>query len=425
MLKRVFFLLLVTALFATGCSLKKKATIVVMAPQDQVWDAERTLADNFTKETGIKVDFQIFPSDQWANLLQTKLNSGECGDIFMDQSGALNIGPRYNIEKNGVDLSRETWVKTIDPNLLTAVTLNGKVYGLELWDVYNAWTYVYSKPIFKKLGLSVPKTYAEFKAVCDKIKAAGITPIYESGADGWHHQLPLMELGMRLNQLHPGLYDQLNANEIKLADVPEAQKLLEQILEISRNYYGDNFLSDQYANTGAIMATGKAAICLRGPGFPTEIVSEAKDYGAKTEDYGVFVMPFLDNQTLNINPQGPTHFVYAQGKNIEEAKAYLSYLAKKENAQYFLDNVPRFNKLPVMGLEYKQSDAVKEIEAAVKESGIVMQAGVKYIDPQWMDIGKDMTAMFTGQITPKEVLENMDKRRTDQAIAQKDPAWVK
>jgi raffinose/stachyose/melibiose transport system substrate-binding protein len=40
-----------------------------------------------------------------------------------------------------------------------------------------------------------------------------------------------------------------------------------------------------------------------------------------------------------------------------------------------------------------------------------------------MDIGKDITAMFTGQQSPAEVLANLDKRRADLAEAAKDPAW--
>ena len=54
----------------------------------------------------------------------------------------------------------------------------------------------------------------------------------------------------------------------------------------------------------------------------------------------------------------------------------------------------------------------------------VMQVGVSYIDPQWMDVGKDIDAMYTGTMTPDEVFQNIEKRRTEQAQLQKDPAWA-
>jgi raffinose/stachyose/melibiose transport system substrate-binding protein len=53
-----------------------------------------------------------------------------------------------------------------------------------------------------------------------------------------------------------------------------------------------------------------------------------------------------------------------------------------------------------------------------------MQVGVSYIDPQWMDVGKDIDAMYTGTMTPDEVFQNIEKRRTEQAQLQKDPAWA-
>ncbi|MEY8746846.1 hypothetical protein AB9M62_47705 [Bacillales bacterium AN1005] len=52
-----------------------------------------------------------------------------------------------------------------------------------------------------------------------------------------------------------------------------------------------------------------------------------------------------------------------------------------------------------------------------------MQAAVKYIDPQWMDIGKDISGMFAGAMTPDQILQNIDKRRAEQAKVLKDEAW--
>jgi raffinose/stachyose/melibiose transport system substrate-binding protein len=55
---------------------------------------------------------------------------------------------------------------------------------------------------------------------------------------------------------------------------------------------------------------------------------------------------------------------------------------------------------------------------------LVLQDGVNYVNPQWIDIGKDMSAMFTRQESPHQVLVNTDMRRTQEAQAAHDPAWV-
>ena len=91
---------------------------------------------------------------------------------------------------------------------------------MTLWDTSASWIIVYNKDIFADLGLSVPTTYEEFKAVCQAILDADITPIYEPISDGWHHVLWFPELGPRYEEVTPGLADELNANEAIFADDP-------------------------------------------------------------------------------------------------------------------------------------------------------------------------------------------------------------
>ena len=74
-------------------------TITVMASQDWVYDAEMELGKQFEEETGIKVDYQIVPADQYYNMLMTKLNSGEGPDIFGGQSGSFDIVPSIMLRR--------------------------------------------------------------------------------------------------------------------------------------------------------------------------------------------------------------------------------------------------------------------------------------------------------------------------------------
>ena len=75
-----------------------------MASQDWVQKAEQDVGAKFESETGIKVDYQIVPADQYPTLLKTRLNAGECTDLFGNQSGKFDIVSLLDIEKNGVDL---------------------------------------------------------------------------------------------------------------------------------------------------------------------------------------------------------------------------------------------------------------------------------------------------------------------------------
>ena len=401
---------------------KQDVTISYMASQDWVMDAEMKLGEKFTEETGIKIDYQIIPSDQYSNLLLTKLNAGEGTDIFGSQSGSFDIQSQINVEKTALDLSNEAWASTIDPLVAKELSVNGKLYGQPTADTSSVWGIAYNKKIFTELNLEIPKTYDEFKAVCEKIKAGNITPIYECVSDGWHHVLWYPEIGPAFEKAAPGLADKLNTNAAKFVDDATMKKALSQIKEmVDLGYWGENYMSNTYADAPKNMASGKYAMFVANQGFAAEV--NAADPSFNTEDIGYFVIPLVDNQILNMNPCGPSRFVYSGSKNADAAKKYLEFMAKPENLQYMIDNVPKYNTLPYTGVKDKYTQTIKDFYNTYQEKGTVYQVAVKYLNPQWMDIGKDLTAMLVGDTTPEKILQNIDKKRNDQATAANDTTW--
>lgn len=409
---------------ATAAPAKSNVTLTYMASQDWVMDSEQALGKKFEEKTGIHVDYQIVPSDQYFNVLKTKLNSGEAPDIFGGQSGVTDLKLQYDVEKNAVDLSAEPWAKQEDPLVAAQSTYNSKLYGLTYWDTLGtSWVVNYNKAIFQKYNLSEPKTYAEFKALCQTLLDKGIQPLYEPVSDGWHHVLWFPELGPRYEEVTPGFADQLNANKAKFADNPTMLTALTQLKELyALGFMGKNALSDTFADRLKVMASGKVAMMLVQTGFPQEVEKDFPD--VKADTFGFFVMPLADNQLLNLNPAGPTHFIYSGSQHIAEAKQYFNFLTQPENLQYTIDNTPRFMTLPFPGLKSKFTPALQAFFDAHKDMrGTVYQTAVSYTNPQWMDIGKDLTALFTNAMKPEDVLKSIDQRRTDMAKTAKDPNW--
>ena len=81
MKKSLTVVLAVAAAAAMSVTAFADTTITLMASQDWVKDAEMELGKKFEEETGIHVDYQIVPADQYQDLLLTRLNSGEGPDI--------------------------------------------------------------------------------------------------------------------------------------------------------------------------------------------------------------------------------------------------------------------------------------------------------------------------------------------------------
>ncbi len=396
-------------------------TLTYMASQDWVMDAEIALGDKFTEETGIKVDYQIIPSDQYTNLLMTKLNTGECTDLFGNQAGRFDIVTQLNVEKNAVPLDAE-WVSRMDPLAAEEVSVNGVVYGQPVQDLSAVWAIAYNKQIFADLNLAVPTTYAEFKAVCDAIMASGVTPIFESVSAGWHHVLWFCEMGTAIEKNEPGMADKLNNNEATFAESATAKLIIDQIKDmVDSGYWGDNYMDNEYTDAAKLFAAGEFAMVVANQGFAEEVV--AADPSFDPANVGFFVIPLADNQILNTNPVGPTRFVYSGSEHVEAAKQYLEFLARPENLQYLIDNVPKYNTLPISGANDKYSDEVKAFYAAYPNHGTVYQTAVKYVNPQWMEIGKEISNVLLDLNGADVMLTNIDKNRADQASAAADAAW--
>ena len=396
-------------------------TITFMASQDWIQDAEMELGEKFTEETGIKVDYQIVPSDQYESLLMTKINAGECTDIFGGQSSQFSIVTQFDVEKNAVDLSGESWAGNVDPAAAVELSVGDKLYGQPIQDVSACWAVAYNISMFDELGLSIPTNYAEFCDVCDKLMAADIIPIYECVSDGWHH-VCWTEAAVAATQADPSYPEKLNNNEATFEGNKELTTMFSQLKEMAdKGYMGDNYMSNEYADAPAAIASGEYAMVLYNQGLGAEV--NAADPSFSEDNIGYFVNPLCDNQALNVNYCGPSRFIFSGSKNIDAAKKYLEFMASDDSLAYMTENVGKFNQLPYTNAPSAYSKVVQDFYDRYPNKVAVFQASVKYYNPAWMDIGADMSAMFLGEMTPEEVLTDIDKLRAEQAAAASDPAW--
>jgi raffinose/stachyose/melibiose transport system substrate-binding protein len=413
------------AVSASSAAFAQDVTLTYLTSQGWADDPFLALTEKFKEETGIAIDTQIVPADQYYTVLRTKLNSGEGPDIFGGQSGKSALVVDLNVEKNAVDLSGEPWAADFDPIVADQATVNGKLYGLTYWDTLGlVWVVNYNKTVFADNGITPPTTYAEFKAACEKLLAAGVQPVFEPVADGWHHVLWFNEVGPAYEAATPGLAAALNANEATFAGNELMLANLTQLKEMyDSGFLGENALADTFAEAPAKLAAGEIAMVVAPLAYAASIANDIPE--SDPNNIGVFLMPVADNQIMNVNPGGPTMFIYSQSPNIDKAKQFFTWLTQPEQLQAFIDSSPGVLTLPFASVQTTKFTPEQQafMEAYEDKRGIVYQTAVTYVNPQWMEIGKDITAMFTGAMTPEQVLESIDKRRTDLARAARDPAW--
>ena len=396
------FIILTFGLIGSVTAQNSDVTLVYLASQGWIKDAEMELAEQFEAETGIHIDYQIIPADQYFNILQTRLTTGEGIDIFGGQSGVTDLQILYDVEQNAVDLSDEEWISRADPLSVAETTLNDTTYGLTIWDTRGGiFDVVYNSAIFEEYGLEVPTTYAGLRSICETLLANDIVPIYEPISDGWHHVLWFPELGARYEEVTPGLSQALNSNETTFAENETMLTALDQLDELyGMGCFGEFALSDAVSDSAELLASGEYAMTVSTLNLPSII---ERDFDVPADQFGFFVMPLADNQNLNQNPGGPSKFIYSGSEHVEEAREYFRFLASPESLQYLIDNDDDFASLNFSGLMDEFTDAQRDFFNTYTNRGAGYQVIVSYVNPQWMEMGQDITAMFIDDIEPIDV----------------------
>lgn len=203
---------------------------------------------------------------------------------------------------------------------------DGKLYGLNSAVVYDG--IIYNKKAFNEAGITIaPKTIEEFYAVCEKLKAKGITPMGTSFKDAWplnwYASDFVFEVG---NTGDPNYKNAMKDKDALLSEdggLLTAFKLLREMNQ--KGYLDKDLMSASWDSQRRDHASGKIAMIFLGSWYPPQLV----DAGANKEDIGMFPFPGVKAVTQTGN------WMFGISKNTkspEAAKEFLKWLW--EDARY-------------------------------------------------------------------------------------------
>lgn len=380
----------------------------------------------FEDTYGVTVDVQTVPADQYSDLLQSKLTTGTCADIFWIQSNPFAIGSVIvDPEEYCIDFTGAAWQDVMPLPRQASCIYEDHLYGLQIWHNSPEYVLVYNKTLFDEMGLSAPGSYDELLSLCEALSAEGITPWFVPGADGWQHQLSFFQIGGVYEAAEPGLYDALNNNTATFAGNETMLKVLAQFQEMSDNgYFGKDWIGTNSTNMANDFADREIAMAMANSSY----IKQIKDDTGTTDEFGLALIPFADNTYYPTNPAGPTMFGYSGANNVELVKTFFDFVTTSESLQEILNNSPSFTNLDV-NADIQQNwlpeeEVFMESIPADKMLYSVLQTGTKYTNDYWMQFGSDMVALCTDQMTAEQVLENMDMNRAQSAELASDPAWA-
>jgi len=119
-------------------------------------------------------------------VIKPRLIAGNPPDTFQLHAGLEVEG--YSPETYLTPLDKlyeiEGWDKVLPKDLLDLLVYKGHYWGVPV-NIHRANVLWYDKAIFEKHGLTPPKNWDEFFAICEKLKAEGIVPFVMGNSGGW------------------------------------------------------------------------------------------------------------------------------------------------------------------------------------------------------------------------------------------------
>lgn len=389
---------------AGGDSKGSKVTLelaISKSSQDSAF-IQQDILDEFEKQTNVRVNLQLIPAEQTTTVLQTKLAVDETPDII--QYNLASAVTDLNLERNFEILDNEPWAsRIVNKDVLSS---GGHLYSFHVSQDTGMQGVVYNKQIFEDLGLSIPTNYEEFLAICEKIKASGITPVFMPYKDAWAANIwPAAAFADFAAKNDPTFFDDLNSNKKKWSDIPEFKTFLEQQYEVyTKGYTNTDVLSDSYD-----MAVGKFLNKEVAMMFMGDWLIEGVAEQDPSMELGVFPIPSSQDASLGASPLGGQLFIPNKSKHLEEAKQFLDFIASKEVAQKIVDSkgyVSNFSDVTTPELPAYKQDIVDNY-ITPKKTVLTTDA---YMLVDRSELYRLLQDQFAGGLSPEEVLKAWDEK---------------
>ncbi|WP_282940298.1 ABC transporter substrate-binding protein [Paenibacillus sp. RC67] len=385
------------------------------------YPATQAVAAEAEKKLNIKIKFDIKPDGtEGDNLVKTRLATGEMADILFYNSGSLLQA--LNPEENFVDLSKEPYMANLLDSYKETISSGGKVFGVP-GGSSNVGGILYNKKVYAELGLSVPKTWADFIANSDKIKAAGKTAIIGSYKTTWTSQLFVLANQYNVQSQVPTFAKDYTANKTKYATTPAALRGFEMTSEVfKKGYYNKDFLATTYDTGLKMLAEGSG---VQYPMLTSAIDALAQNFPDKVQDIGVFPIP-SDNASLNgFTVWMPSsYYINKKSKNIDAAKKFVEFLISPEGQKAYMSKSKANGPFVVKGIQVPDDayQAVKDMQTYF-DNGKTLPA-LEFISPvKGPNLESILIEVGTGQKTAAEGAADYDKDVKKQAQQLNLPGW--
>ncbi len=204
---------------------------------------------------------------------------------------------------------------------LGGMTMDGKQWGIPY--TYYQWGIYYNKDVYKKAGVTEPKTWDEFVANCEKFTAAGVDCLTTGSKALW----PIAGIFDYMNLRTNGYQFHMDLTAGKVAWTDDKVKAVFTNWARIVPHTTKNHAAIDWQDAAALLVQGKAANYVMG----NFAVGVFKEGGMTNDNLGFLVFPEITPGVPRAE-EAPTDTIHipSGAKNVADAKLFLAYVGSAE-----------------------------------------------------------------------------------------------
>lgn len=358
----------------------------------------------YTAKTGVKVDLQGVPDEQYDQSVRAKLASGGGVDIFAGLNEEKKPGDFMQEVKNPAFKSRMS--DSVYESMLAA---DGKLYGVPSADGLSTFGVFYNKDVFEKAGITAaPETMDDLTAAFEAVKKSGVTPLFLSGKDGWTLLQHRNAVDADFIGDDASLPKKLASNKTTWSEVPGFKEQYQTLADWAKDGLTNaDVLTASYEQSTKAVADGTAGAIINGSWVVGEVRGANKD-----GNFGFFPLPNPTGKTqIALGAPNVMH-IAKDSKQADAARKLLEFMIEPAQVKTYLASnpgIPAFTDVKADAPDQMMGDIQAYVDA--KKTGAHFDNASRFPTPQ-----DDIIAAYQELIAGKIDVAEFGKRY--------DAAWI-
>jgi raffinose/stachyose/melibiose transport system substrate-binding protein len=384
---------------------KNTLTLKAITDNQKTW--QQLIAAYKKENPDVTIKATFAPTDQLQTALRAQLGAGGAPDLFVVWPGNGSAMSVKQLAPSGLlaDLSDQSWVKTIPEGTRPLLGVDDKTY---MWSPSTTPIgVIYNKQVLKDAGVTtLPKTYSEFLAACDKLKKAGKIPIALGLQTPWVTQLvPYAIAPATAFKDDPNLAKDMLDGKKSFTN-SQWDEVYKRYLDLEkRGYFNPNPNGTTFEQQTAMVAGGKAGMAIQVTGTLPGYLDAAKN----PDEIATFPFPASDKaDDLEIAAGISAGLgVSSKTSKMAAAKAFMKWLGDPKQMATFAKGG---YAVPLVSTGEKLDPLVQPFAPFVKDN-----KAVPFMDQEWPNAKVQpvhfagIQELFAGKTSIPKMLESMDK----------------